>query len=79
MNDQRSLYDQLRALILLANTEGLYDAADYLLERVKTMEQPLRPGRDKALSKWKQDIADIRSGELKTRPENDEPHSIVKS
>lgn len=30
MNDQRSLADQLKDLIVLANKEGMYDAADYL-------------------------------------------------
>lgn len=30
MNDQRSVTDQLRDLIPIANQHGLYDAADYL-------------------------------------------------
>lgn len=34
MNDQRSLLDQLRELIELANKNGLYDAADFLAQYV---------------------------------------------
>jgi hypothetical protein len=30
MNDQRSLYDQLKTLVPIANKHGLYDAADWL-------------------------------------------------
>jgi hypothetical protein len=30
MNDQRSLTDQMRDLIPIANRKGLYDAADYI-------------------------------------------------
>ena len=30
MNDQRSLTDQLKDLILIAEEKGMYDAADFL-------------------------------------------------
>ena len=36
INDQRSTLDQLITLIILANKEGLYDAADFLKDCVKT-------------------------------------------
>lgn len=36
MNDQRSVTEQLRDLIAVANQKGLYDAADYLLNVVTT-------------------------------------------
>jgi hypothetical protein len=36
---QASLKDQLYALIALANREGLYDAADYLRQRMEAQEK----------------------------------------
>ena len=33
--DQRSVTDQLNELVLLANRNGLYDAADWLRERLE--------------------------------------------
>lgn len=38
VNDQRSLIDQLRSLIILADHHGLYDAADYIREKVTEQE-----------------------------------------
>jgi hypothetical protein len=38
MPDQRSLTDQLKALIPVANQQGLYDAADYLRGVVERAE-----------------------------------------
>lgn len=38
MPDQRSLMDQLRTLIPIANERGLYDAADYLRGVVERQE-----------------------------------------
>ena len=37
---QDSLHDQLRRLIVLANKEGLYDAADFLTNHLKPAEKP---------------------------------------
>jgi hypothetical protein len=38
MPDQRSLVDQLRDLIPLANRAGMYDAADYIRDVVESHE-----------------------------------------
>ena len=38
MNDQRSLNDQLKSLIELANENGLYDAADWIESTLIKME-----------------------------------------
>ena len=38
MNNQRSLNEQLTDLITLANRNGLYDAADWLVEQIATRE-----------------------------------------
>lgn len=35
MNDQRSVTEQLRELVALANKTGLYDAADWIVERMQ--------------------------------------------
>jgi hypothetical protein len=44
VQDQRSLTDQLKDLILLANRNGMYDAADWLQARIaestKSVEKP---------------------------------------
>ena len=39
MPDQRSLYDQLKDLYVLANRNGLYDAADYVRTVVERMDR----------------------------------------
>jgi hypothetical protein len=42
MPDQRSVTDQLQTLLGLANQNGLYDAADWLQQRVpKVAEEPI--------------------------------------
>ena len=44
--DQRSLTDQLKALIPVANRQGLYDAADFLrgiVERTEAAERTVDP------------------------------------
>lgn len=44
MNDQRSLSEQLIALVLLANANGLYDAADWVIrtrERNRVLGGPI--------------------------------------
>ena len=38
---QESFYDQIKALIPIANREGLYDAADYLQEKVNEIDRRL--------------------------------------
>jgi hypothetical protein len=42
MPDQRSVTDQLKTLLELANKNGLYDAADWLKQRMpKADEEPV--------------------------------------
>jgi hypothetical protein len=36
VNDQRSVTDQLKELVLLADRNGLYDAADWLRARLES-------------------------------------------
>lgn len=38
MNRQDSLQDQLRTVYDLANKAGCYDAADFIMEHIKTIE-----------------------------------------
>jgi hypothetical protein len=38
MPDQRSLYEQLRDLVQLANRAGMYDAADFVRGHVERIE-----------------------------------------
>ncbi len=42
MNDQRPLLDQLQSLYGLANQNGLYDAADWLKERLDALKAAQR-------------------------------------
>lgn len=43
MNDQRSLYDQLISLDQLAVEHGLYDASDFLRERINRIQEDSLP------------------------------------
>jgi hypothetical protein len=40
VQDQRSLTEQLRELVLLANKAGLYDAADYVQQNILNRRSP---------------------------------------
>ena len=46
MPDQRSVTDQLQTLLGLANKNGLYDAADWLKQRMETEEPVPEPDDD---------------------------------
>lgn len=49
MNDQRDLLKQLHSLVALANRRGLYDAADYLIDRIREFEFRLRSDPQKRM------------------------------
>lgn len=49
MNDQRSLAQQLNDLVSLANTAGLYDAADFV-QGILDRSEDLKKKRDDACS-----------------------------